>query len=370
LAVDSRAIWSSGIGRYTREIVRGLSARKGFARIRLIGAPDELNPFVAGLAAELPDATPIDIVPLRGGRYSAVAQAGWAKLVSRGGIGDVVLFPHWDVPMMEMPKASVVTVHDLIHIRVKSAASAARRALARAMIGRAVDGAARIITDSAFTRTDLIADFPAADGRAHVVPLAAAKLFSGKAVPLSAISLPAREPYLLCVANRKPHKNLDAAVEVFARLAERHRTLSLVFAGEKFRTWKRTLGRINALGLADRVVDLDVISDESLHALYAHSAVYLHPSCYEGFGFPILEAMASGAPVVASSRTAIPEVAGTAATLVDPDDVDAMAAAVDRVLMMSSAERKRAAAAGRAQAALFSWARTAEETEKILLMAQ
>jgi glycosyltransferase involved in cell wall biosynthesis len=126
------------------------------------------------------------------------------------------------------------------------------------------------------------------------------------------------------------------------------------------------MARAEELGVADRIVDLDALSDESLHALYANAAVYLHPSRYEGFGFPILEAMASGAPVVASNATSIPEVAGTAATLVDPDDIDSMAAAVAR-LLDSQAERKRAAAAGRKQAALFSWRTAAEQTRQILL---
>jgi glycosyltransferase involved in cell wall biosynthesis len=126
------------------------------------------------------------------------------------------------------------------------------------------------------------------------------------------------------------------------------------------------MARADELGVADRIVDLDALSDESLHALYANAAVYLHPSRYEGFGFPILEAMASGAPVVASNATSIPEVAGTAATLVGPDDIDSMAAAVAR-LLDSQAERKRAAAAGRKQAALFSWRTAAEQTKRILL---
>jgi glycosyltransferase involved in cell wall biosynthesis len=363
LAVDARALWGSGIGRYTREIVTGLASLGGFDAIRLIGAPKELDPFVAGITSTVK----MEVVALKGGRYSPIAQAGWIALMAGSDIADVTLFPHWDVPLTGLPTRSVVTIHDLIHLRVKGAASAARRAVARAMIGRAVQGATRLIADSAFTQHDLIAEFPGAAGRVDVVPLGVSEIFSrAPAPPASGLRLPAS--YILCVANRKPHKNLGAAVEVLARLVPVHKTLRMVFAGERFAEWNRTMARAEELNVADRIVDLDAVSDEALHALYANAAVYLHPSRYEGFGFPILEAMASGAPVVASNATSIPEVAGTAAVLVDPDDIDGMAAAVAR-LLDGPAERKRAAAAGRQQAALFSWRKTAEQTKRILLEA-
>ena len=363
LAVDARALWGSGIGRYTREIIGGLAALGGFDRIRLIGAPKELEPFVASLSP----AAKLEIIALKGGRYSPVAQAGWMAIMARGDIADVTLFPHWDVPLLELPKRSVVTIHDLIHLRVKGAASAPRRAVARAMIGRAVKGATRLIADSAFTQRDLIAEFPGAAGRVDVVPLGVSEIFSRTPAPqASGFRLPAS--YILCVANRKPHKNLLAAIEVLSNLAPTHRTLRMVFAGERFPSWKQTMARARELNVEDRITDLDAVSDETLHALYANAAVYLHPSRYEGFGFPIVEAMASGAPVVASNATSIPEVAGRAAALVDPDDIEAMTAAVAR-LLDSRAERERASAAGRRQAALFSWSRTAVATQRILLAA-
>jgi len=99
LAVDARALWGSGIGRYTREIVSGLASLGGFNTIRLIGAPKELEPFVASLSP----AAKLEIIALKGGRYSPVAQAGWMAIMARGDIADVTLFPHWDVPLLELP---------------------------------------------------------------------------------------------------------------------------------------------------------------------------------------------------------------------------------------------------------------------------
>ncbi len=367
LAVDARALWGSGIGRYTREIIRGLASLGGFGTIRLVGDPKELELFIATLTKE-EQRSILEIVQLKGGRYSPRAQAGWSSLVSHGNVGDVTLFPHWDVPLMGLPPRSVVTIHDLIHLRVRGSTSSARRALARAMIARAVQGATRMISDSAFTQHDLTDEFPDAAGRVDVIPLGVSELFSRKPQSLAPVSSDIRRPYVLCVANRKPHKNLVAAVEVLARLAPTHRTLSLVFAGERFPSWKSTMARARALQVADRIVDLDAISDEALHALYANAAVYLHPSRYEGFGFPILEAMASGAPVVASNKTSIPEITANVADLVDPDDIEAMSTAVARLLDDSKA-RDRASAAGKRQAAQFTWRKTAESTQRILLEA-
>ena len=364
LAVDARALYGSGIGRYTREIVAGLVCLGGFDTIRLVGAPQELDPFVASLEANVK----LDVVALKGGRYSPLAQAGWMALTSRGDIADVTLFPHWDVPLIDLPKRSVVTVHDLIHLRVPGAASRARRALARAMIGRAVHGAHRLITDSQFTRADLIAEFPESNGRIDVIALGVSEFFSAPSLPLCATSSDIRQPYILCVANRKLHKNLSAAVEVLAQLAPMYKTLRMVVAGERFPQWKDTMARAERLNVADRIIDLNAVSDDALHTLYANAAVYLHPSRYEGFGFPILEAMASGTPVVASNVTSIPEVAGSAATLVDPDDIVGMTAAVARFLD-GTADRGLQTALGKKQAASFSWKRTAEQTREVLLEA-
>jgi glycosyltransferase involved in cell wall biosynthesis len=335
-----------------------------FATIRLVGSRDDLEPFVASLAC----GTPVEIVPIRGGRYSAVAQLEWARLTVRRRIADVVFFPHWDAPMLPMPSHSVVTIHDLIVQRLAGATSPAKRFLARAMLARAVKGAARLIAVSEFTRSDFVLWFPEAADRVSVVPEGVAEVFSRPAPPESALPKGIRPPYLLCVANRKPHKNLEAAVEVLARLQREHPALRLAIAGERFPAWVRTLQRAYALGLGERIVDLDQVNDLALHALYAHASVYLHPSRYEGFGLPILEAMASGAPVVASNATAIPEVAGPGALLFAPDDISGMTAVVAR-LLHDREFRERTIEAGRRQVERFSWARTAEATGRILLAA-
>src|ERR1035437_216203 len=99
LAVDARALWGSGIGRYAREIIGGLAALGGFDRIRLIGAPKELEPFVASLSP----AAKLEIIALKGGRYSPVAQAGWMAIMARGGLAEGTPFPPLGGALLSLP---------------------------------------------------------------------------------------------------------------------------------------------------------------------------------------------------------------------------------------------------------------------------
>jgi glycosyltransferase involved in cell wall biosynthesis len=166
------------------------------------------------------------------------------------------------------------------------------------------------------------------------------------------------------VANRKPHKNIELAVEVLARLLKQHPTLTLVVAGERFPHWDRTVAHAARLGLADRIVDVQTLDDARLAALYAGAACFLMPSRYEGFGLPVLEAMASGTPAVVARATSLPEVVGDAALLADPDDVDAFTAAVASVLN-DPVEAARLRARGTLRALEYSWDRTAADMLRV-----
>ena len=119
--------------------------------------------------------------------------------------------------------------------------------------------------------------------------------------------------------------------------------------------------RVAALGLGDSVMFLGPVAGADLPALYAGAELFVFPSLYEGFGFPVLEAMACGTPVICSNVSSLPEVAGSAALQVDPRDTDALAAAMDRVLG-DAALRQEMRREGLAQAGRFSWTRTAQQT--------
>ncbi|MDQ6736032.1 MAG: glycosyltransferase family 4 protein [Nitrospirota bacterium] len=168
-------------------------------------------------------------------------------------------------------------------------------------------------------------------------------------------------PYVLAVTGADPTKNMETLIQAFARLPlslrEGHK---LILAGDLRR--RPELGRlIEELGIGPQTVFAGIVSDDQLIELYQHAAVFVFPSRYEGFGLPVLEAMACGCPVICSNASSLPEVAGHAALLVDPTDVEGFAQDMERVLT-DAALRQSMRERGLAQAAQFPWERTARET--------
>lgn len=361
LLVDARALHLGGIGRYLREILAHLLADGPFARITLLGNAPQLRAFAAGH----PSPAMIKVVSHHGRLYSMRSQASWLTLKLAGrATAAVAFFPHWDAPMVALPRPSVVTVHDLTHLRVPTAFSCWRRVVAGAVIRRVVSRAARVIAVSEWTRRDLLALAPGVAGKVELVPNGVTAHFALPA-PGERPSPPVREPFLLCVGNRKPHKNLVAAVEVLARLLPGHTGLQLVLAGPAYPGWEGVLRRAADLGVRDAVVDVGATTDDELRKLFGRCAAFLFPSRYEGFGLPVLEAMACGAPVVASRAAALPEVAGDAGLLFEPDDYEGMAGAVRR-LLRDPALRESLVRRGRERAAQFTWDQAAHRTALVL----
>ncbi|MCJ7668150.1 MAG: glycosyltransferase family 4 protein, partial [Anaerolineae bacterium] len=156
----------------------------------------------------------------------------------------------------------------------------------------------------------------------------------------------------------KPHKNLARLVEAFAEVKTERK---LVLAGKEDPRYSEAHEVTKQLGLQDRVVFLGQVSEDDLPALYSGAALFVFPSLYEGFGLPLLEAMACGVPAISSSTSSLPEIAGQAAVMVDPLDLSQLARALERVLGDSNL-RASMREEGLKQAARFSWERTAKET--------
>jgi glycosyltransferase involved in cell wall biosynthesis len=175
--------------------------------------------------------------------------------------------------------------------------------------------------------------------------------------------------YVLSVGTLEPRKNHARLVRAFDALAATRPDLRLVLAGA--RGWKSGAvdSAIAAAGARARIHVLGGVSADDLAALYSGATAFAYPSLYEGFGLPVLEAMAAGAPVLTSTVSSLPEVAGDAALLVDPDDSDAMAGAMHE-LLFDEALRTRLAGMGLARAASFTWERTARATAESLRRAR
>jgi glycosyltransferase involved in cell wall biosynthesis len=239
-----------------------------------------------------------------------------------------------------------------------------KRGLASVILSRAVAGAARVVVTSRCTEGELLARHPGVAPRLERIPLGVGPAPSGEVSAESAERARKLQPFVLCVGNRKPHKNLPAAVRALAKLrTDGFPILRLVIAGagpsHEFRQAAADESVVEA------VVDVGAVSDDLLHALYGAAEALFFPSLFEGFGLPVLEAMAAGTPVVASNRASVPEVVGSAGEVADPDDVDAFAAAARRVIG-DPAHRAELVRRGRERAAELSWERCVSATADLL----
>jgi glycosyltransferase involved in cell wall biosynthesis len=255
----------------------------------------------------------------------------------------------------------VVTVHDLIYRRFPEAHMGVRALGMRVLVPLAVRRSHRVIVDAESTRRDLVELLGASPERVDVVPLglgtpvraAAAR----EAVVRERFALGER-PVMLSLSAKRPHKNLDALLEALAMLAERP---VVVIAGYPTPYESELRDRAETLGIAGDVRFVGWLEPGELEGLWAISRAFVFPSRYEGFGLPVLEAMARGVPVACSNAASLPEVAGDAALLFDPDDRRALADALAR-LLAGGADVERLRRAGRERAARFTWERTARLT--------
>ncbi|MBI3457610.1 MAG: glycosyltransferase family 4 protein [Candidatus Rokubacteria bacterium] len=259
----------------------------------------------------------------------------------------------------------VTTVHDLVPLRFPRLVPWRHRWAVRALLGSALRRAARVIAVSDATRGEILTRFRVDPGKVHVVPEAAASRFAPPpAVEITRVRTryALAAPYVLFVGLLEPKKNLPALLDAVARLrrAGSWGPTQLVLAGAPGWGTAGLEAEAERRGLGGAVRLLGAVPEADLPALYAGALVFVFPSLWEGFGLPVLEAMAAGVPVVASHRGAIPEVTAGAALLVEPAAAP-LAEALGTVLA-DGALRERLRDAGLARAKGFSWERSATET--------
>lgn len=259
---------------------------------------------------------------------------------------------------------TVVTVHDLAFRVYPEQYPALKRRYLDVLTRLSVRRATRVITVSENTRRDLLRFYRVPPERVVTVPNGVDSLFTPVTDPLALAAFRRRhdlpEDFILFVGTLQPRKNLLTLLRAYARVGEQL-DLPLVVAGGKGWMYEPVFDEVRALGIADRVIFAGYAEAEELPLWYSAAKVFVYPSLYEGFGLPVLEAMACGTPVITSSTSSLPEVAGDAAVLVDPMDVEAMGEAL--VEVVADAElRERMRERGLAQARTFSWERTARET--------
>jgi glycosyltransferase involved in cell wall biosynthesis len=260
------------------------------------------------------------------------------------------------------PRRTVVTFHDAMLLKLGAGELVSKRLPRSTIAGhrfglRAIRRVARVITDSSSARDDFLRfqDYPAE--RVIAIPLAASPSFHPPAVRES---YPPREFTILHVGHSGFYKNIEAILRALPLIQQRlERPVRFSKVGGHFTPAQEDL--IAKLGISRSVESLGTLSDNSLAEVYRTSDVLVMPSLHEGFGLPILEAMASGTPVVASNRGSLPEVVGDAGLIVEPDDIEAIAGAVVR-LITDSQLRADMIARGIDRARQFTWERTAQLT--------
>ena len=294
--------------------------------------------------------------------WEQVAQP-WALRQARVDLLHALAFvaPLWS------PCPTVVTVHDLSFLRFPERFRPANRLYLTWMTRLSARRARRIIAVSHYTRTEVVRLLGFPEERVDVVvhgvdhtrfhPYPPAQVAAFR----QARGLPDR--FILFVGTLEPRKNLPTLLRAFARLREQHpeEEVTLVIAGGKGWYYDPLFAQVRALGLSDRVRFPGFVPDAELPLWYSAATFFVYPSLYEGFGMPLLEAMACGTPVIAARSSALPEVVGEAGLLVPPDDAEGLARAM-AWLLKDEALRLHLRERGRAQAARFTWAQTASQT--------
>ena len=353
---DGRALVSpaAGVRRYSHELFGALAA---LDRLRVVAVGTPGHAVLPAGVERGPSAMALPGNP--GWMLTGLPRA------ARRAHLDVFHAPSYTAPL-NGPRPLVLTIHDVSYERHPEWYPHRRGPLRRAFYRWSALTADRVVTDSEFSRSEITAAYGLPAERIEVVPLAAAARLQSS--PTGALPGGLAPPYVLHVGDLHPRRNLEIALRAVVEVQRRHPdlgALQLVLAGVD-RGTGRMLARAGAKGdgRPGSVRLLGAVDDSVLAALYRGAGALVYPSRYEGFGLPLLEAMAAGTPVIAARAASIPEVTGNAAILVEPDDVAGWASAIQSVLT-SRAEAARWSDAGRQRAALFTWRRTAEATLEV-----
>ncbi len=366
VGINGRSLFRqpTGVQHYAREITRTLCEIK----------PDDVSISVfagregRGKEPSLPLQT--GAVPANGPLRGIVWEQTILKRMAAK-VGIDILFNPANVAPLNSPVPSVITIHDLSFLLFPEYFSRLFAFYYRTLIPRIAAQARTLITDSNNTKLDLVNHLNLPAGKIRVAPLGVSPHFRRRITKkeLEEVrrrhSLPPR--FFLSISSLEPRKNLRRLVGAYSLLPPAVTDeYALVLAGAGNRIFAKP-GLTEAIARLDHgsAVVTGYLPAEDLPAVYRMSAALVFPSLYEGFGLPVLEAMAASTPVITSDRSSLPEVAGHAAVLIDPENTEEIAAAME-LIATDSGTRTLLAERGKKRAALFTWEKTAKMTLEIL----
>lgn len=353
LALDARLTYytGGGISNYIRHLAAELPALDPANEyIILLGRKERTPPAVPANAQAVECWTP---------SHHRFERAALAVEVWRLRL-DLLHSPDF-IPPLGGRWRSVITVHDLTFLRYPAFLTPDSRRYYNGQIRAAVRRADAILADSFATRDDIVTLLGVPPVKVAVVYLAPDTAFAPVSTEVVTTILARHDlpgEYILFVGTLEPRKNLDGLLRACALLRD---APPLVVAGRRGWLFDEAEALIESIGLRARVRLLEDFPAADLPALYSGASVFVLPSHYEGFGLPVLEAMACGAPAIVADRASLPEIAGDAALRIDPGDSASLAQAIHTVLTDSTL-RESLRSRGFDQVKKFSWHKTAEET--------
>ncbi len=361
IGIDARKLHDFGIGTYIRNLLRELARLDRDTEFVLLC--QDRDKGIAGKLGENFRAV-VDPSP----PYSLREQLSVPWALRRAGV-DVFHAPHYVLPPLARCR-SVVTIHDCIHLMFPEYLPN-RLALgyARGSLWLATRTSDRILTVSEASKRDILRFFDVPADKITVIYNGIDQRFltppDDEEVQRTCERYQLESEFVLYAGNVKPHKNLERLIDAFHLVRQRGLDhLKLVIIGDEIARYAELRRAVHRYNLHKHVRFLGYLAEESLMALYRRASAFVFPSLYEGFGLPPLEAMASGAPVVTSNVSSLPEVVGDAAVLVDPRDAGSIADGIYRVLE-DSGLRADLRARGFVRAAEFSWERAVRRIRDI-----
>ena len=352
IAIDVRKINDFGIGTYLRNLIRHLPRLDSKNEYYLLCYPQD-----AELLRSL--ATSYHHHFVSAPNYS-VSEHWGISLALRRIDADLFHAPHYVLPAL-VPCPSVVTVHDVIHLLFPQyLPSRFASRYARAMIGSAVSRARLVMTVSQASKRDLLGFFDVDESKILVIPNgidpAMTRELTGAEIERVRKRFQLDGRNALFVGNIKPHKNVERLIAAFALLRQDPALsdVTLIVVGDDISKYPALRRKVEEHGLRSHVRFFGFVPEMTLVALYRVADIFVFPSLYEGFGFPPLEAMANGTPVITSNLSSLPEVVGDAALTVDPYNTEEIALAM-KTLFGDGELRARLSARGRERASSFSW---------------
>ncbi len=357
IGLDARLVHWPGIGRYIQTLVKQLPTTGEQHRfVFYFATPQDCQNY----GVQRPN---VENRVFHSAVFSLQEQLHWPARLKQDNL-DLFHAPHYTVPLLAACPL-VMTLHDLVGFRYPHYLySAAARLYYQWMTRLAVRKSARILLDSRFTQTELLSLFSVPPGKTEVVYLGIEEeCFTRPPAAFPTIQEKYRlpEPYMLYVGTYKPWKNLPVLLEAVRLLRQQGEKTVLVLAGKPARHQQDVSALIQTLGLSDQVVEVGYIEEADLTAVYAHAQLFVFPSRYEGFGLPVLEAMAAGTAVVAGRAAALPEVVGQAGWLVNPDDPGELAHAL-HTLLNHPEQRNEFGWRGQQRATQFPWQTCVQQT--------